>query len=128
MSVKSSSLVHVAADEQRRGEQAPEADVRVLFVRREPRRMRVAPADVADDEHVGIVPVAGLGERRGLVLLVKPMLLMLSQVSVMSPVVRQQLPSTEPPHFQTSDMPYWQRLKTMSRFCSRRNLPIRRYG
>ena len=45
----------------------------------------------------------------------KPMPDMLPQVSVMSPVVRQQLPPTSWPHFQTSPMPYWQRLKTMSR-------------
>ena len=33
----------------------------------------------------------------------KPMPLMLRQVSVMSPVVRQELPLTEPPQFQTMD-------------------------
>jgi hypothetical protein len=31
----------------------------------------------------------------------------------MSPVVRQRLPPTSGPHFQTSSQPYWQRLKTM---------------
>ena len=40
----------------------------------------------------------------------KPMPDMLSQVSVMSPVVRQELPSTSAPQVQTSPMPYWQRL------------------
>ena len=40
----------------------------------------------------------------------KPMPDMLVQVSLMSPVVRQQLPPTSVPHVQTSPMPYWQRL------------------
>ncbi len=62
-------LVHVAPDEQRRGEEAPEADVGVLFIRRQARGMQVAPADLADDEHVRVVPVAGPGKGRGLVLL-----------------------------------------------------------
>ena len=55
-----------AADEERRGEEAPEAEVRVLLVGREARGADVfAAADVdgADDEHVGIVPVAGAAER-----------------------------------------------------------------
>ena len=40
----------------------------------------------------------------------KPMPDMLSQVSVMSPVVRQRLPPTSAPHSQTLPMPYWHRL------------------
>ena len=40
----------------------------------------------------------------------KPISLMLFQVSVMSPVVRQRLPPTSSPHSQTSPMPYWHRL------------------
>ncbi len=51
--------VEIAADEQRRGEQAPERDVGVLLLRRQARGMGMTPADVADDEHVGIVPVTG---------------------------------------------------------------------
>ena len=50
---------HVAADQQRRGEQAPQADVRVLLVGRELRRVqRGPPAHVAHHQHVRIVPVA----------------------------------------------------------------------
>ena len=57
--------LHVAADQERRREQAPEADVGVLLVGREPGQVQCrAPADVAHDQHVGIVPVARAGERR----------------------------------------------------------------
>ncbi len=40
----------------------------------------------------------------------KPMPDMLFQLSLMSPVVRQQLPPTSWPHVHTSPMPYWHRL------------------
>ena len=62
-------LSHVASDEQWRGEQAPEADVGVLFVRGEARGVEISPADFSDDEHVRVVPMAGAGERRGFVLI-----------------------------------------------------------
>src|ERR1044072_3741834 len=48
----------------------------------------------------------------------------LVQVSVISLVVRQQLPPTESPHFHTSDIPYWHRLKTISRGCCLRYAPM----
>ena len=67
--------------------------------------------------------------RMGAVLsLSKPMPDMLPQLSLISPVVRQEFPLTEPPHFQTSSMPYWQRLNKMSRFCFRNRSPITLYG
>ena len=60
---------HVAADEQRRSQQAPQADVRVLLVHAQARGVQIAPADLADDEHVGIVPISRPGKGRGLILL-----------------------------------------------------------
>ena len=70
----------------------------------------VGHAAVADFEHVGIVPMAGPGVRRELVLLEADVASWNPSVSRMSPVVRQRLPPTSAPHFQTSARPYWQRL------------------
>ena len=94
---------------------------------RQARRMQMPPADLADDEHVRVVPMSR-ARRTALAGLLKPMSLMLPQVSVMSPVVRQELPPTSAPHFQTSAMPYWQRLKTMSRVLLSQKLPHDSYG
>ena len=58
----------------------------------------------------------------------KPILLRLDQVSVMSPVVRHRSPPTASPHSQTLPMPYWQRLKTMSRSTASRAARMTSYG
>src|SRR5579862_7788561 len=52
----------------------------------------------------------------------------LPQESLISPVVRQLFPPTSGPHFHTSPMPYWQRLKMMSLFVFASASCITSYG
>ena len=60
----------------------------------------------------------------------KPIASMLSQLSLMSPVVRQELPaiSGSAPHSQTLPQPYWHRLYRMSRGTWASALRATRYG
>ena len=56
-------LFEIAADQERRGEQRPQAQVGVLLVRREARGMELwPPAHLAHHQHVGIIPMSGAGE------------------------------------------------------------------
>jgi len=64
---------HVAAQQQGNGHQAPGTDVRILFVRcQHGGSCAFAPADIADDHHVGIVPVAGTAVWRPFILREEP--------------------------------------------------------
>ena len=61
--MKSFQPVHVAAKNQRRGDQRPERDVGVLLVGRKRRPLlAVRPHDIAQEEIIGVVPAAGPGE------------------------------------------------------------------
>src|SRR6185437_7556466 len=42
-----------------------QADMRVLFVRSEPRWMQISTANLANDQHVRVIPMSGPGKRRG---------------------------------------------------------------
>ena len=58
--VKGFELRQIAADEKRCGLKRPKADVGVLLVGRQMRGMKIrSPTDLADDEHIRIVPMAG---------------------------------------------------------------------
>lgn len=52
-------LGKIAAEQEGRGEQAPERDVRVSLVGGQAARVRFAPANGADDQHIRIVPMSG---------------------------------------------------------------------
>ena len=57
--------IHVAADQKGGGEETPEAQVRVLLIGAQLAQVQGrSPADVTDDKHIGIVPVARAGEGR----------------------------------------------------------------
>ena len=100
----------IAAQEQRHGQQAPEAHLGNLLVGLQVGAVhRRDPAHLAHNQRIQVVPMSRAG-----VLLMSVLGEADSdtraQVSVMSSVVRQQLAPTLSPHSQTFSLPYWQRL------------------
>ena len=81
-------LAQVGADEQRRGHDRPQAEVRAV--------LRVGHPAVADLEHVGVVPAARARRTGSSGAFCWMMLIMLAQLSLMSPVVRHRWPTSAP--------------------------------
>src|ERR1700759_2244191 len=55
-------MTQITADQQRCGKQTPKADMGILFIGREMRIVLArTPPYLADDQHVGIVEMSGIG-------------------------------------------------------------------